>query len=107
MLAVRRQARAALGRDPDGGDFRAAPPKCKTTSSPPLAPTPIPHGLGVGVLFIGEAAARLGMSRPQLEAMIDRGQVQTLPIEFGRVIPTLEVERLQTEMGVVVRPVER
>ncbi len=57
--------------------------------------TPIAHGPGVGVLFIGEAAARLGMSRTQLEAMIARGQVETLPTEFVRVIPTDEVERLQ------------
>ena len=62
--------------------------------SPPV-PTQIAHGSGVRVLFIGEAAARLGMSRAELEAMIARGQVETLPIEFGRVVPTREVERLK------------
>jgi hypothetical protein len=54
----------------------------------------IQAGPGVRVLMIGEAATRLGMSRVQLEAMIARGQVETLPIEFGCVIPTSEVGRL-------------
>jgi hypothetical protein len=45
------------------------------------------------VLSIGEAATRLGMSRAELEAMIARVQVETLPIEFG-CVPTSEVERL-------------
>jgi len=48
----------------------------------------------IGVLSIGEAAARLGMSRPQLEALIDRGLVEPLPTGFTRMIPTAEVKRL-------------
>jgi hypothetical protein len=35
------------------------------------------------------------MSRAQLEAMIARGQVETLSTEFARVIPTREVKRLK------------
>jgi hypothetical protein len=35
------------------------------------------------------------MSRAELEAMIARGAIETLTIEFDRVIPTSEVERLQ------------
>jgi hypothetical protein len=46
---------------------------------------------------VGEAATRLGMSRAELEAMIAAGRVETLPIEFGRVIPTAEVERIRVE----------
>lgn len=38
---------------------------------------------------------RLGMSRAQLERMIDAGTVQALPIGFTRMIPTREAERLQ------------
>jgi hypothetical protein len=34
------------------------------------------------------------MTRSELEAMIARCHVKTLPIEFGSVIPTSEVERL-------------
>ena len=45
--------------------------------------------------MVSEAATRLGMSRAQLDAMIVVGKVETLPIEFGCVIPTREVERLQ------------
>jgi len=38
---------------------------------------------------------RLHMSRAELDAVIARGQAETLPIEFSRVIPTSEVERLR------------
>lgn len=44
---------------------------------------------------MGEAAARLGMSRAQLEQLIDRGKVETLQLEFIRLIPSSEVTRLQ------------
>jgi len=49
----------------------------------------------IGVLSMGEAAARLGMSRAQLEQLIDRGKVETLQLEFIRLIPSSEVTRLQ------------
>jgi hypothetical protein len=63
----------------------------------PAAPGPtwVASGPGVGVLALGEAAARLGMSRAQLEKMIDAGTVQALPTGFTRMIPTREVARLQ------------
>jgi len=35
------------------------------------------------------------MPREQLETMIAAGTVETLPTQFMRVIPTIEVERLQ------------
>lgn len=47
------------------------------------------------MLSIGEAATRLGMSRTQLETMIDRGLVEALPTGFTRMIPTAEVERIE------------
>jgi hypothetical protein len=93
--AARRQARRALGKDPDGLHDYGGRPKPRSLVSPAPAPTRIALGPGVPVLMVGEAAARLGMSRAQLEAMIARGQLETLPIEFGCVIPTREVERLQ------------
>jgi hypothetical protein len=93
--AARRQARAALGRDPSGGDLFTAPPKARSPLPPPRSPTWVPAGPGVRVLFVQEAATRLGITPAELEAMIARGQVQTLPIEFGCVVPTREVERLQ------------
>jgi hypothetical protein len=92
--AARRQARLALGRDPNTGDLFNAPPKRKASLPPPALPR-IEHGPGVPVLMVGEAAIRLGMSRAQLEELIAQGQVKTLPIEFGCVVPTSEVERLQ------------
>lgn len=84
----------ALGRDPASGDDYGGRPKPPSPLPPALAPTMIAHGPGVGVLTVREAATRLGLGRVELEAMIARGQVETLPIEFGRVIPTSEVGRL-------------
>jgi hypothetical protein len=93
--AARRQARLALGKDADGPDDYGGRPKPRSsTLPPPPAPTPVMPGPGVPVLMVGEAAQRLGMSRPELEAMIAAGRVDTLPIEFGCVVPTREVERL-------------
>jgi hypothetical protein len=93
--AARRQARLALGKDPDAPNDYGRQPEPHASVSPPAAPAPIAHGPSIGVLTVGEAATRLGMSRVQLDAMIARGSVETLPIEFGCVVPTREVERLQ------------
>jgi excisionase family DNA binding protein len=49
------------------------------------------------VLSLGEAAARLGISRRELGAMIAAGKVEALPTGFTRVIPTTEVKRLLRE----------
>ena len=92
----RRQARLALGRDPNSADLYDARPKRKAS----LPPAPEREGIATDpssidyVLTLGEAATRLQMSRRELDATIDRGQVKTLSIEFGCVIPTSEVERL-------------
>jgi hypothetical protein len=68
-------------------------PKYVPVTKPP-DPVPV-RDEPVGVLTIGEVATRLGRSRAEVERMIAYGQVETLPIEFGRVIPTSEVERLR------------
>jgi hypothetical protein len=80
--AARRQARLALGKDPDGADDYGGRPK-PHSEPPALAPTRIEYGPGVAILTVGDAATRLGMGRAQLEAMIARCAVETLPIEFG------------------------
>jgi excisionase family DNA binding protein len=94
--AARRQAALALGRDPDQRDPFVEPPKSSaelhTTSASESSPV---ASRGICVLTIGEAAARLGMSRAQLEAMIDRGAIEALPTGYTRMIPTTEVERLR------------
>lgn len=95
VQAARRQARLAQGKDPDAPDDYGGQRLPRSPVNSPAAPTPIAPGPGVGVLTVGEAAMRLGMSRAQLDAMIAAGKVESLPIEFGRVIPTTEVERLQ------------
>jgi hypothetical protein len=102
VLSARRQAQVALGRDPNSPAVYAAPPKAKTAL--PKAPTPMlatrhPSERVEYVLALGEAAARLGMSRTQLEAMIDAGKVETLPTGFTRMIPTREIERLSNVQG--------
>jgi excisionase family DNA binding protein len=44
---------------------------------------------------MGEAAARIGVSRTELEAMIEAGKIEALTIGFTRMIPTREVERMK------------
>jgi hypothetical protein len=94
--AARRQAALALGRDPDRRDAFVEPPKSSTL--PPLkgaASASSPgESRGIRVLSLGEATARLGIRRSELEALIDRGMVEALPTGFTRMIPTAEVERL-------------
>jgi excisionase family DNA binding protein len=95
--AARRQAALALGRDPDQRDSFLDPPKSSLLTPPKTSAraSSFVESRGIGVLSIGEAAARLGMSRSKLAAMIDQGAVQALPTGFTRMIPTGEVERLQ------------
>src|SRR5947207_1238679 len=95
--AGRRQAALALGRDPDQRDPFIEPPRSSSAALPmtSVCKSSSVESRDIGVLSIGEAAARLGMSRTQLEAMIDRGLVEALPTGYTRMIPTAEVERLQ------------
>jgi hypothetical protein len=95
VVGARRQARLALGKDPEAPDDYSGQPRPRSSPPPPPAPRVIEVGPGVRVLMVGEAAIRLRMSRTELEAMIARGAVETLPIEFGCVVPTREVERLK------------
>jgi excisionase family DNA binding protein len=53
------------------------------------------HDESIGVLTLGEAAARLGVSRPDLEKMIEVGKIEALPTGYTRTIPTSEIERLR------------
>lgn len=88
--------KGSVGPRTEGGDLYAEPPKRKTTVVPPAAllpSTPRPSE-SVAVLSLGEAAGRLGMTRTQVEAMIDAGKVEAFPTGFNRMIPTREVERL-------------
>ena len=94
-MAARRQARLAQGRDPAGGDPHEGRPKPRSPLPPAPGPTWVASGPSVGVLAFGEAATRLGLSRAQLEKMIDAGTVQALPTGLTRMIPTREVQRLQ------------
>jgi excisionase family DNA binding protein len=96
VLAARRQARVALGRDPNAPDLFTAPPKAPTPLRAPEPPQPVPdpYAVVVGVLSLGEAATRLGVSRSELDAMIAAGKIEALPTGFTRMIPTREVQRL-------------
>lgn len=96
--AARRQAALALGRDPDQRDSSIEPPESSSDDSTPTgtpAVAPVTGSHAIGVLSTGEVAARLGMSRSQLEALVDAGKVAALPTGFTRMIPTAEVERLR------------
>ena len=104
-MASRKQARVALGHDETPGLFdgqaiaRTAIPYVEP-AAPPRQERP---SEAVGVLTLGEAAARLRMSRSQLEAMIAAGKIAALPTGFTQTIPTREVERLK-ELGCVRPP---
>jgi excisionase family DNA binding protein len=50
--------------------------------------------VSIAVLNLGEAGARLGISRAELEKMIASGKIEALPTGFTRMIPTREVKRL-------------
>jgi excisionase family DNA binding protein len=93
--AARRQAALAIGRDPDQRDSFIEPPRQSSPMPASSAAVNEPRrSESVAVLSLGEAAARLGVARAHLEAMIDRGAVEALPTGFTRMIPTTEVERL-------------
>ncbi len=94
VLEARQRARVALGRDPNGGE-PYGPPKAKTPLPAPPGPVWASHGPGVAVLSLGEAAAKLGVSRAELEAMIAAGKIEALTTGFTQMIPTREVERLK------------
>ena len=73
------------------------PPKRKSAARDvPLFSRPVEprRDESVGVLTLGEAAARLGVGGYELEAMIAAGTIQALPTGYARMIPTREVERL-------------
>ena|ERR1700694_921484 len=101
VLSARRQAHEALGRDPDASDPFSAPPQRKTPlpTPPPSAPVFIKSDPAATeyVLTRGEAAARLGISRATLEAMIAAGTIEALPTGYTRMIPTREVQRLKDQ----------
>ena len=98
VLDARRASRESLGHDPSQGDLFDAPPKKKSgiyvPSQPPSAEPR--QDESIHVLTLGEAAARLGLSRGDLERMIAAGRVDTVRAGgLTRMIPTGEVERLR------------
>jgi len=106
VLDARAQAGEALGRGPDFGGPFSGPPKRRmplpsSTSARTLSPLH-PSKRSERVLTLGEAAARLGVSRAELEAMIAAGTIEALPTGYTRTIPTREAERLRA-----VRPTTR
>jgi excisionase family DNA binding protein len=101
VLAARRQAGEALGRTPgtDGDPF-TSPPKRRAPQPSPPAPksaAPLkPSERSELVLTLGRAAARLGLCRDELEAMIAAGKIEALPTGFTQTIPTTELDRLMS-----------
>jgi len=69
-------------------------PKSKSVSPyvEPHAPPERPSE-AIAVLSLGEAAARLGVTRAQLEALIAAGKIEALPTGYTRMLRTHEVER--------------
>lgn len=99
VLDSRRQAREALGRDPEQVDLFDSPLPKKSPRYMPLSqPAPeLRRDESIGVLTLGEAAARLGLSRDELERLIEARKIETVLVGgLTRMIPTREVERLAT-----------
>jgi excisionase family DNA binding protein len=83
-----------LGRDPNQTELFDSPPAKRYVPTAPQEQRQEPPRPGVGVLSLGEAAARLGVSRGEVEKMIAAGKIKALPTGYTRMIPTSEVERL-------------
>jgi excisionase family DNA binding protein len=96
VFVARKQARVALDRDPGQAYLFEAPPKAPTPlrTPEPAQSSPDPYAVVERVLSLGEAAAKLGVSRTELEAMIAAGKIEALATGFTRMIPPREVERL-------------
>jgi hypothetical protein len=94
---IPRTARKAsvLAALPNAMELFDGPPVARYLPTAPQQQRQEPPGQGMGVLSLGEAAARLGMSRAELETTIVAGKIEALPTGFTRMIPTTEVERLK------------
>jgi excisionase family DNA binding protein len=98
VLDAREQARKVLGSDSKQGDLFDGPPKKKNaTAYAPMSPYPVEPRPSSAALTLGEAASQLGISRPELEAMIAAGRIEALWTGYTRMIPTREVERLRSK----------
>jgi excisionase family DNA binding protein len=89
-------ARNALWRPDDSYDDYGGPPPRRTV---PIEPPPLRWelvGQGELCLGVGEAAKALGLTTQQAQAMIERGELATVPVgdSGGRLVPRSEVERI-------------
>ncbi len=67
-----------------------------TKSVPSAQAEPVqPKDESVRVLSLGEVAARLGISRDEVERMVEAGKMRALMAGWTVVVPTSEVERLR------------
>lgn len=94
---ARASARQELGKSLDADTYGGLPP-CSMRVTDAERITLMPAAQSEHVLSMGEAAARLGLSRQRLVAMADAGRVRTLVVgSFGvRMVPRSEVERLRS-----------
>lgn len=93
VLEARAQAQLALG---GVHGFTEKPPKRGPEPQDIHRRRAVPYvpGHTEYVLSLGEAAARLDLSRDELELLIAAGKVRTLPTELTQMVPTAEIERL-------------
>jgi len=98
VLEARKQAREALGRDPNQPDLFDGPAKTRSTRYVPVTPPAVEprRDESVRILSLSEAAARLDMTRAQLEKLVEASKIKALPTGgVSWMIPTSEVERLR------------
>lgn len=95
VIDARRLSREALGWTTEQPGLFDRPPKPRSRTSPPPFPAEPPQrSEAIGVLTLGETAARLGVTRKELEAMIASGTIASFETGFTRTIPSAEIDRI-------------
>lgn len=88
---ARRVVRQARG---DAARHDRPPPEKYVPVARPTESEPV-KSEAIGVLFPGEVAVKLGISRDEVERMIAAGKMRALVAGFSLMVPTSEVERFK------------
>jgi argonaute-like protein implicated in RNA metabolism and viral defense len=90
------QARAVVAQALGDAARRDGPQAAKFVPTTKAPETAQPKSEAIGVLTAREAATRLGISTSEMEAMVKRGAVKSVVAGWTTMVPTSEVERLNS-----------
>jgi excisionase family DNA binding protein len=100
VVRAREQARKELGAQAKPGLGEGPVPKKSLKRILRDPPAAVPRlDKSVAVLSLGEAAARLGLTRSEVERMIAAGKIKVVPTAYARMVPASEVDRLARLWG--------